>query len=196
MFEPTDLPEDLKQRLLAAGVQDAESLSAALEADADLRNRYEQWLVSVILQRFAATQDRQALQTLVAEVPFLLEDAMIEAIRAAVAQAEARGDTTNAEALRQRLSALLDIKEAQRQAQLRVPLGKALTAFIQAGDDLTASAVFWQHRHLLATDDAEAFLINQFESADSKARLHLERRRHLLRALRERWQAMEEEDAE
>lgn len=196
MFEPTDLPEDLKQRLLAAGVQDAESLRAALEADADLRSRYEQWLVSVILQRFAATKDRQALQTLVAEVPFLLDDAMIDAISAAVAQAEARGDHANAEALRQRLSALLDIKEAQRQAHLRAPLAKALTAFIQAGDDLTASAVFWQHRHLLATDDAESFLINQFESADSKAKLHLERRRQLLRTLRERWQAMEEEDAE
>lgn len=188
MTDPTQLPENLKRRLLAAGVQDEASLHAALEEDSELRADYERWLVMGILQRFATTVDEQALQALVDEVPFLLDDAMISSIRSAIAQAQQRGDDTNAEAMAQRLTALLRIKEQKGQAEQRAMIAKALVAFVQAGDDNMAAAVFWQKRDILATEDAEAFLINQFESEDSKARLHLERRRQLLRILRMRLQ--------
>jgi hypothetical protein len=189
MTDPTHLPEDLKQRLLAAGVQDEASLRAALASDAALRADYERWLVTGILQRFAMTADEQSLQALVDEVPFLLDDAMISSIRSAIAQAQQRADRVNAEALTQRLTVLLRIKEQKQLAEKQAAIAKALVAFVQAGDEEVAAAVFWQNRALLASDDAEAFLINQFEWEDSKARLHLERRRQLLRVLRMRLQA-------
>ncbi len=193
MFALNSIPDELKQRLLAAGVKDAESLRAALEADADLRAQYERWLVRLVLQRFAATTDAEALQKLTEQLPMLLEPPMIEAIESAIRKAEQRGDAVNAEALRQRLHALHDIRMQHEQAQLHARLARILLAFVQAGDDNMAAAVFWQNRELLATDDAEAVLINQFESQDSTARLHLQRRRQLLRMLRLRWQEMQED---
>lgn len=189
MTDPSQLPDDLKQRLLAAGVQDEASLRTALEADPDLHADYERWLVTGILKRFATTVDEQALQALVDEAPFLIDDAMISSIRSAIAQAHQRGDLVNAEAMEQRLTALLHIKAEMEMAEKRAAIAKALVAFVQAEDDNAAAVVFWQNRALLASDDAEAFLINQFESEDSKARLHLERRRQLLRVLRMRLQA-------
>jgi len=191
MFASTSIPDDLKQRLLAAGVKDAESLRAALEADDDLRAQYERWLVGLVMQRFAATPDAEALEKLTQQLPMLLEPPMIEAIESAIRQAEQRGDAVNAEALRQRLHALREIRARHQQAQLHAKLARTLLAFVQAGDDNVAAAVFWKNKDLLATDDAEAVLINQFESQDSTARLHLQRRRQLLRMLRLRWQEMQ-----
>ena len=43
---------------------------------------------------------------------------------------------------------------------------------------------FFAQRHLLATDDAEGFLISHLEPDDKKARVHLEERLQLLRKLR------------
>lgn len=193
MLDASSPPKELEQRLLAAGVVDAASLQSALAADAELRRQYERWLVSLILQRFAATADEQALQALVEKVPFLLDEAMIEAIRSAVAHAERRGDDVNAQALNGRLQALLALKQQRRRAQKQGAIAKALLAFVQAGDENVAAAVFWQNRDILANDDAEALLINQFESQDRTAKYHLERRRQLLRALRTRWDEMRAE---
>lgn len=184
MTEPTRamLPEDLKNRLLAAGVDDEASLHVALEADSDLRAEYEQWLVSTILQAFAATATPDDLSALATQTPILLEPAMIAAIEEAIAAAEGRGDQNNAVALSQRLAVLREIK-AEREAQSPEMI-QAVLSFVQAPDEETAIAVFFAQRRLLATEDAEGFLISYLDPDDKKARVHLEERRQLLRKLR------------
>ena len=179
---PAILPESLQERLLAAGVEDEASLRAALESDPDLRAAYEQWLISATLQAFAATADEDALRALVRQTPILLESPLIDAIERAIAVAQQRGDAANATALAQRLAVLREIKAEQ---ETRSPeMIQAVLAFVQAPDEEAATAVFHAQRHLLATDDAEGFLISHLEPDDKKARVHLEERRQLLRELR------------
>ncbi len=176
------LPENLKTRLLAAGVQDESSLQAALERDPALRAEYEQWLISTIMQAFAATTTGDELSALVAQMPILLEPAMIEAIEDAIAAAEARGDQKNATALSQRLAVLRQLK-TERASQAPEMIQAVLT-FVRAPDEETAIAVFFAQRRWLATEDAEAFLISRVEPDDKKARVHLEQRLDLLHRLR------------
>ena len=178
----TVLPEHLKTHLLTAGVQDEASLRTALESDPDLRAEYEQWLISTTLQKFAATADEDALRVLVRQTPILLEASLIDAIERAIAVARERDDLANANALAQRLMVLREIKAEQ---EARSPeMIQAVLAFVQASDDEAATAVFFAQRHLLASDDAEGFLISHLEPDDKKARVHLENRRQLLRKLR------------
>jgi len=176
------LPVSLKTRLLAAGVEDEASLYAALESDPDLRAEYEQWLISTILQAFAATTTADDLNALVTRTPVLLEPAMIGAIEDAIAAAQVRGDGKNAEALSQRLAVLREIK-AERESQSPAMIQAVLT-FVQAPDEQTAIAVFFAQRRLLASDDAEGYLISHLEPDGKKAKVHLEERRQLLRKLR------------
>jgi hypothetical protein len=184
MTEPMQdiLPEYLKNRLLSAGVEDEASLQAALEADPDLRVEYEHWLISTLLQAFAATTTADDLAVLATRTPILLEPAMIGAIEDAIAAAQARGDEKNAVALAQRLGVLREIK-VEREAQ-SPELIQAVLTFVQAPDEQTAIAVFFAQRSLLATEDAEAFLISHMEPDDKKAREHLEQRLDLLHRLR------------
>ena len=176
------LPENLKSRLLAAGVEDETSLQAALERDPALRAEYERWLISTILQAFAATTTGDELSALVAQMPVLLEPAMIEAIEDAIAAAQVRGDQKNAVALSQRLAVLRQLK-AERASQAPEMIQAVLT-FVRAPDEETAIAVFFAQRRWLATEDAEAFLISHLEPNDKKAQAHLEDRRQLLHKLR------------
>ncbi len=182
MFQNLDLPEDLKNRLLAAGVEDEASLERALETDASLRADYERWIIGQILQAFAATPDEQALRDLVKRAPILLDPPMFEAIENAIAVARQKGDRRNATALNQRLDVLRAIK-AERDA-FYSKMADALKAFVQAGDDESARAVFEAHRDLLSSDDAEGFLISHFQADNETSRRHLERRAALLRRLR------------
>ena len=179
---PTPLPESLKERLLATGVEDQASLHAALESDPDLRAEYERWVIGVAMQQFAATTDAEDLRSLVQRLPILLEKPMFQAIERAIAVAQERGDAANATALAQRLAALREIKSER---ESRPPeMIQAVLSFVQAPDEDAATAVFFAQRYLLATDDAEGFLISHLEPDDKKARVHLEDRRQLLRKLR------------
>ena len=183
-INPTaELPEDLKERLLAAGVEDEASLQAALEADPQLRQAYESWLIGMVLQAFAATPDPAALRALLARAPILMEQPVIDAIEQAIARARAAGDEDSATALAQRLVVLREIK-AEQEAAREPPLAQALIRFLQASDEEAAGVVFDLDRALLDSDDAEAFLLNQFEAEDETARVLLERRLELLRRLR------------
>ena len=86
------------------------------------------------------------------------------------------------ESLKTHLAVLREIK-AERES--RPPdMIQAVLTFVQAPDEDAATAVFFAQRHLLATDDAEGFLISHLEPDDKKARVHLEERRQLLRKLR------------
>ena len=178
----TTLPEALMNRLLAAGVEDEASLHAALETDPNLRAEYEQWLISTILQAFAATVTADDLRALAKQTPILLEPAIIGAIEDAIAAARVRGDEKNATALAQRLVVLREIK-TEREAQ-SPELIQAVLTFVQAPDEQTAIAVFFAQRRLLATEDAEGFLISHVQPDDKKAREHLEQRLDLLHRLR------------
>ncbi|NOX62072.1 MAG: hypothetical protein GXP42_09030 [Chloroflexi bacterium] len=182
MFRDLDLPEDLKNRLLAAGVEDEATLERALEADEALRADYERWIIGQILQAFAATPDEKALRELVRRAPFLLEAPMFDAIERAIAAARQKGDRRNATALNQRLDVLRVIK-AERDA-FYSKMADALKAFVQAENDEAARGVFETHRDLLMSDDAEAFLISHFQADNETARRHLEQRTEFLRRLR------------
>ncbi|RME85309.1 MAG: hypothetical protein D6775_03155 [Caldilineae bacterium] len=177
------LPEDLKKRLLEAGVQDKASLEAALQADDELRADYERWVIGLALHEFAQTTDQAGLRALVERMPFLLEEEMIRAIENAIAKALEIGDEGNADALAQRLKALRRLRAEQAEKVASQPMTQALIAFVQAPDDEAARAIFRERRDLLANQQAEALLFSHFEGQDSTAKLHLEKRRELFRRL-------------
>ena len=177
------LPNDLKNRLLAAGVKDETTLYAALEADPQLFDDYHRWLFTEAVHAFAQTKDRKALVALTEEVPLILGDDFINAVKKAINKALDVGDYDTAEALRQRLEALMEIR-AQKAYQRQTPLAQAVVAFVQARSDIAARRVFEQYRAELDADEAERFLAEEFEGSSEEAERHLAQRRALLRTLR------------
>ncbi len=177
------LPEDLKNRLLAAGVTDDTTLHAVLDADPDLRAAYEDWLYDSVVYAFASTKDREALLELSEQVPLLASDEFVEFVQRAIGKALDMGEYDDAEALRQRLDALKDIR-AMKAYQRQAPLARAVIAFVQAVDEVDARQTFENQRDLLDTDAAEKMLAQEFEANDDKARTHLQRRAALLRKFR------------
>ena len=177
------LPEDLKNRLLAAGVKDDASLYAALDADPNLRAAYQDWLFDSVIHAFAATKDREELLTLSEQIPLLTSDDFIKTTQKAIDRALDMGDYETAEALRQRLEALKDIR-AIKAYERQAPLARAVIAFVQAADEEAARQAFEAHRDILDTDEAEKMLAEDFEAEDDKARSHLRRRAEMLRELR------------
>ncbi len=177
------LPEDLKNRLLAAGVQDDASLHAALDADPALREAYEDWLFNSVIYIFANANDREALLELSDQVPLLASDRFIDAVQKAINTALNMGDYETAEALRQRLDALKDIR-AMKAYQRQTPLARAVIAFVQAPDDEAARQTYAAQREQLDTDAAEKMLLEDFEADDPKSQAHLRRRAEFLKQLR------------
>ncbi len=177
------LPDHLKNRLLAAGVKDNASLYAALEADPQLYDEYHRWLFTEAVHAFAQTRDREALVALADEVPMILGDDFMDAVQKAINKGLDAGDYDTAEALRQRLDALKEIR-AQKAYQRQTPLARAVIAFVQARSDIAARRVFEQYRAELDADEAERFLAEEFEGSSQEAERHLAQRRELLRALR------------
>jgi excinuclease UvrABC nuclease subunit len=178
------LPEDLKNRLLAAGVKDEASLHAALEADPSLHDDYHQWLFQDAFMRFAEVETREELAALAEEVPLMTSQAFIDAVQQTVDKALDMGEYDSAEALRQRLNALKEIR-AMRAYQRQTPLAQAVIAFVQAPTELAARRVFERYRADLDSQEAELFLQEEFEGSSEAADRHLEQRRALLRALRQ-----------
>ncbi len=177
------LPEDLKHRLLAAGVKDETTLYAVLEADPQLSDEYHRWLYTHAIQVVAEAEDRPALEALAEKLPMVLGQSFFEALEKAIQTALDRGEYGVAEALQQRLDALKEI-QALRAEEQRTPLAQALMAFVQARHDEGARRAFEQHRRLLDSDEAEALLKQGFEGSSEEAERHLQSRRALLRRLR------------
>lgn len=177
------LPDDLKNRLLAAGVKDETSLYAALEADPQLFNDYYQWLFDQAIMAFAQTKNREELLALTEEIPLIAGDDFIQAVNKAIKTALDMGHYDDAEALRQRLEALVQIR-GQKAYQRQTPLAQAVIAFVQARNDEAARRAFALHRDQLDSDEAERFLAEEFEGSSREAERHLQQRLALLRALR------------
>ncbi len=183
MSSPPPLPEQLKNRLVAAGVQDAASLYAALEADPQLHEAYRNWLFTQVFDAFAQTEDREALVALSDEVPLLASDLFLDAVQRAIDTALNMGEYETADALRQRLDALKEIR-AMKAYQRQTPLAQAVIAFVQARNESAARRMFELHRDQLDSDAAEQFLKDAFEGSSGAAEKHLQQRRSLLRSLR------------
>lgn len=177
------LPDHLKNRLIAAGVKDEPTLYAALEADPQLFDDYHRWLFTEAVHAFAQAKDREALLALTKEVPLILGDDFIKAVKKAINKALDVGDYDTAEALRQRLDVLTEIR-AMKAYQRQTPLAQAVIAFVQARSDIAARRVFEQYRAELDADEAERFLAEEFEGSSEEAEHHLAQRRELLRTLR------------
>ncbi|NWG20907.1 MAG: hypothetical protein HXY39_11355, partial [Chloroflexi bacterium] len=117
-----ELPADLQARLDAAGVTDAATLAAALDADPELRREYQAFLEAnhdaivaanraILLDALPAIPDVQQLRALWQMIPSEDEDAFLAAAEARAAAAETSGDTGLAAALRERIDALRAYRE-------------------------------------------------------------------------------------
>lgn len=185
---PASLPADLQARLAAAGVRDTTDLPAALDRDPALRAawmsflaEYQDEIVQAALLAFLSAPDFDALQTLVGQAPFILEEGFSETVNEVIAQAEEAEETDFAESVRLRLAGLRQIKAGMALS----PLAQALMAFVQAPDDAAASAVFAAQRQLLLPQEAQRSLEDHIRSNDPTAQDHLAGRRRLLHRLRQ-----------
>jgi hypothetical protein len=104
MTSPTfpELPAGLRARLDAAGVTDAATLAAALDADPELRREYQAFLLDAL----PAIPDEEQLRALWQMIPSKDEDAFLAAAEARAAAAETSGDAGLAAALRERIDVL------------------------------------------------------------------------------------------
>ncbi|MBK7199219.1 hypothetical protein [Candidatus Amarolinea dominans] len=185
---PASLPADLQARLAAAGVRDTTDLPAALDRDPALRAawmsflaEYQDEIVQAALLAFLSAPDFDALQTLVGQAPFILEEGFSETVNEVIAQAEEAEETDFAESVRLRLAGLRQIKAGMALS----PLAQALMAFVQAPDDAAAGAVFAAQRQLLLPQEAQRSLEDHIRSNDPTAQDHLAGRRRLLHRLRQ-----------
>ena len=185
---PASLPADLQARLAAAGVRDTTDLLAALDRDPALRAawmsflaEYQDEIVEAALLAFLSAPDFDALQTLVGQAPFILEEGFSETVNEVIAQAEEAEETDFAESVRLRLAGLRQIKAGMALS----PLAQALMAFVQAPDDAAAGAVFAAQRQLLLPQEAQRSLEDHIRSNDPTAQDHLAGRRRLLHRLRQ-----------
>lgn len=185
---PTNLPDELRVSLAAAGVRDSADLPAALDRDPALRaawltflGEHQDEIVQAALLAFLRAPDFEALQTLVAQAPFVLEDGFTETVTEVIAQAEEAKESDFAEGARLRLEGLRQIK-ADRALP---PLAQALLAFVKAPDDAAASAVFAAQREMLWPEEAQRSLETHIRANDPAMRDHLAARRLLLQRLRQ-----------
>ncbi|RUA15346.1 MAG: hypothetical protein DSY55_06515 [Clostridia bacterium] len=183
MSHTSPLPEDLKNRLLAAGVKDDATLHAALDADPQLRMDYEQWLLNETIYTFAKAENREALADLARQVPALTTDRFIASVENAIDVALKMNHYDDAEALRQRLDALKEIR-AHQAYQRQPALARAVLAFVQAPDDVRAQEAYEAHKQWLDSDEAERLLKEDFEAQDNKSVSLLHNRLKMLRRLR------------
>jgi protein-arginine kinase activator protein McsA len=102
-----ELPADLQARLDAAGVTDAATLAAALDADPALRREYQAFLLDAL----PAIPDEEQLRALWQMIPSKDEDAFLAAAEARAAAAETSGDAGLAAALRERIDALRSFQQ-------------------------------------------------------------------------------------
>ncbi|MCL6542173.1 MAG: hypothetical protein K6T87_16575 [Roseiflexus sp.] len=144
-----ELPADLQARLDAAGVTDAATLAAALDADPELQREYQAFLEAnrdaivaanraILLDALSAIPDEEQLRALWQMIPSEDEDTFLAAAEARAAAAETSGDAGLAAALRERIDALRSFQqEIARDGEiLRQALERLEAATID--DDLAA----------------------------------------------------------
>ncbi|WP_129633872.1 hypothetical protein [Candidatus Oscillochloris fontis] len=117
--EPT--LSDLQDRLAAAGVTNAESLQHALEADPELARAYSDFLAAhpellmrSLIETLLQVEDNQAMVAFWQQLPAELEDPLLSAAEALLAQAQHAGEDDLVAALGPRLAGLRHICAAQR----------------------------------------------------------------------------------
>jgi len=135
------------------------------------------------LQAFSEAEDREALVALADESPLLLTDEFAEAVQTVIDTGLRMGNYDAAEALRQRLDALKEIR-AMKAYQRQDTLAQAVIAFVQAEDDEKARQTYAAYRDQLDTDAAEKMLAEDFDARDNKAHAHLRRRAAMLKQFR------------
>ncbi len=139
--------------------------------------------LKTLLHAFSETEDREALAALADESRLLLTDEFAEAVQNLIDTGLRMGNYDAAEALRQRLDALKEIR-AMKAYQRQDALAQAVIAFLQAEDDEKARQTYAAHRNHLDTDAAEQMLVEDFDAGDNKAHAHLRRRAALLKQFR------------
>jgi len=194
---PTEsqFPADLQARLEVAGVHDNETLQQALAADPQLSADFAAFLqanpqmlataaIDALVQQFAQISDSQEMQTFWQQVPSELEEALVTAIEAIIAQAQAANDHDTVEPFAQRLAGFQAIQQAAQQQQAQPPVVQVLRAFVYAPDEAAARTLFDRERALLQPFEAQRILDDQFASDDPASQQRLAERRQLLRQLR------------
>jgi tetratricopeptide (TPR) repeat protein len=193
-----ELPADLQVRLDAAGVTDAATLAAALDADPELRRAYQAFLEAnhdaivaanraILLDALPTIPDVQQLRALWQMIPSEDEDAFLAAAEARVAAAETSGDAGLAAALRERIDALRAFQqEIARDSEI---LRQALERLEAAATDDDLAAV-WRDVPL---ELEETFLnLVALQAEEHEHRGDAERAAHL-RACHERFSAIQQQ---
>jgi tetratricopeptide (TPR) repeat protein len=134
------IPPELQARLAAAGVTDDASLHAALEHDPDLRAAFEQWLSSqnpeammqatmaALLNAFVQVQNAEQMVAFWQAVPTEMEEPLMAAVEALIAQAEQAGDADTVAHLRSRLQGFREIRAG---AASTLAAGQPILALLQ-----------------------------------------------------------------
>jgi hypothetical protein len=193
-----ELPADLQVRLDAAGVTDAATLAAALDADPELRRAYQAFLEAnhdaivaanraILLDALPTIPDVQQLRALWQMIPSEDEDAFLAAAEARVAAAETSGDAGLAAALRERIDVLRAFQqEIARDSEI---LRQALERLEAAATDDDLAAV-WRDVPL---ELEETFLnLVALQAEEHEHRGDAERAAHL-RACHERLSAIQQQ---
>jgi len=144
---------------------------------------FDQALLQTLMQHFLEAEDRPALAALAEAKPDVTTDAFLAAVDNIIESALKMGEYDTAEALRQRVDAMKEIR-AMQAYQRQDTLAQAVIAFVQAADETTARQTFNQQRALLDSDAALAMFTQRFDARDNKAHGHLRRRAQLLQQLR------------
>ncbi len=139
--------------------------------------------LAIRLHDFSEVEDREALAALADESPLILTDVFADAVQKLIDTGLKMGNYDAAEALRQRLDALKEIR-AMKTYQRQDALARAVIAFVQAEDDEAARQTYAAHRNQLDSDAAAKMLTEDFDAEDNKAYSHLRRRAALLQQLR------------
>ena len=123
------MPSELQERLAAAGVTDEASLQAALASDPELGAALMEWMASqepetmaqatmvALLQAFVQVENDQQMIAFWQAVPAEMEEPLMEAVEALLAEAERTGDAGAVEHLRSRLEGFRAIRAAAAASQ-------------------------------------------------------------------------------
>ncbi len=139
-----DAQAQLQARLAAAGVTDDASLQQALANDPELAQAYQALVVQSLISALLQVPDSQALIAFWQQVPPHLEDLLISAAEALLAQGTEQGDENLVANLGPRLDGLRQIRDAQR-AQAANPTQQAFQMALQTYLELVQAAEAAEH---------------------------------------------------
>ncbi len=194
LSDRTDLPAFVEQEPLVLSddfLAAAQTLAADPSASVlrerlawlmDIRRQADQDVPAALRAVLAATT-LEELRQVADRWSFTLTDAFIEAVEHLAQQFADAGQQDVADGLRQRLVALAQLR-VYRETWTETLQGKAIFAFLNAEDDAAALSVFHTNRDLLDHPEAQRTLDEVVQGGDLESQRRLERRRALLRYLR------------